>query len=280
MASKKRKAHDKALELTSALEKAQKRREAAAEYRRADLKARRRHWDAPKSEVRPIGRPRRCTRSPSGPPTSPTPDPEIPDLSINNPAHHNFVRDKEPGDSDNVDAPGAPVVSAGDVSALNILADMAAEAMAVHSAVTVAPSSDMIFSVPSLSRHSSVAAVDDEPIRLPKRIVPDIYFDPRDQPLPRNVAPPSLLQKRVRRQTGLFGPLTPVQRAQIFVGEINHERPAAAIPQLFMSSERLGAVREWRRGVQVDVDVDVDGDWDTEARWAFAEAALRCRVSS
>ncbi|KAJ6458906.1 hypothetical protein C8R47DRAFT_1081445, partial [Mycena vitilis] len=137
MASKKRKAHDKALELT-AEEKAQKRREAAAEYRRADVRARRRHWDAPKSEVRPIGRPRRYTRSPSGPPTSPTPDPEIRDLSINNPAHHNFVRDEESGDGDNIDAPGAPVVSAGEVSALNILAEMAAEARpVVHSAVNV-----------------------------------------------------------------------------------------------------------------------------------------------
>ncbi|KAJ6486559.1 hypothetical protein C8R47DRAFT_1072486 [Mycena vitilis] len=279
--------------------------------RSADTKARRRQWDAPRSGLRPIGRPPRYTRSPSGPPASPTTDPEI-GRDLSSDAHHDSVRDGGvPHDSDDkVDAPATPAFSTKEVFALNVLAGMAAEARAGVDSATAPPLSDVILNdrdsdgidpvlvmavgsgspVPSLSRHSSVVAVDDEPIRLPKRLVEDVYFDPREQPLPRNVAPPSLLQKRVRRQTGLFGPLTPVQRAQIFVADLAKsvvsdwssdadERLAPTIPQLFMGSERLETVWEWRRSIQVDVDVGVEGDWDAEARWGFAEAALRRRVS-
>jgi hypothetical protein len=85
------------------------------------------------------------------------------------------------------------------------------------------------------------------------------------------------MQKRVQRELGLLGPLTPVQVAQFQMLEITlelsdgteeeHEVPAAVGP--FLSSARWESIRSWRSQTEENTE-----EWDVEAQRLFAESTL------
>ncbi|KAJ7774396.1 hypothetical protein B0H14DRAFT_2632041 [Mycena olivaceomarginata] len=109
-----------------------------------------------------------------------------------------------------------------------------------------------LYSGPTPSPTSSVAAVDDEPIRQPT-LDQDMWLE-AGRILPPYVSRPTKAQKRVQRELGLLGPLTPVQVAQYQMldttlepsdgTEEEHEVPAAVGP--FLSSARWESIRSWR----------------------------------
>ncbi|KAJ7839390.1 hypothetical protein B0H14DRAFT_3869781 [Mycena olivaceomarginata] len=119
---------------------------------------------------------------------------------------------------------------------------------------------------------SSVAAVDDKPIRRPK-LDEETWLE-EGWVLPEYVSPATKTQKRVQRELGLLGPLTPVQVAQFRMLQITHELsdgtdevPTPVGP--FLSSARWESIRSWRSQTE-----EYEGDWDVEARRSFAETTL------
>jgi hypothetical protein len=114
--------------------------------------------------------------------------------------------------------------------------------------------------------------VDDEPIRRPK-LDEETWLE-EGWVLPEYVSPATKTQKRVQRQLGLLGPLTPVQVAQFRMLQITHELsdgtdevPTPVGP--FLSSARWESIRSWRSQTE-----EYEGDWDVEARRSFAETTL------
>jgi hypothetical protein len=114
--------------------------------------------------------------------------------------------------------------------------------------------------------------VDDEPIRRPQ-LDEETWLD-EGWVLPEYVSLATKTQKRVQRQLGLLGPLTPVQVAQFRMLQITHELsdgtdkvPTPVGP--FLSSARWESIRRWRSQTE-----EYEGDWDVEARHSFTETTL------
>jgi hypothetical protein len=128
----------------------------------------------------------------------------------------------------------------------------------------------------SPTRGSSVAAVQEHPILEPAPC--DIWVTKRHKPLPRYVTPETPLQKRMRRELGAIGPLTPVQVAQIKTVKLArpsrrfHEEAEPfdlnrGIRTPFLSSARREHIREWMMNLQecrIDWDGPVEGEFELE----------------
>ncbi|KAJ6548365.1 hypothetical protein B0H19DRAFT_1265202 [Mycena capillaripes] len=166
------------------------------------------------------------------------------------------------------------------VEALAIKYGVEAHSDAVDSVAALSLELSSGSSVASPSRHSSVAAVNEDPIKAPRGH--DNWY--ADKPLARNVAPATRLQKRLRREVGLIGPLTPVQQAQVRVSELtlsvsesardSDDEAIAPLHGWVMSSERRERVWNWRMGC-----TESGMGWeDYAARRAFAEAVLQQRL--
>ncbi|KAJ6516538.1 hypothetical protein C8R47DRAFT_1063240 [Mycena vitilis] len=125
----------------------------------------------------------------------------------------------------------------------------------------------------SPSHHSSVSAVNEEAVSIP-RGSKSRYL----KRLPPYVSPATPLQKKVQRELGVIGPLTDIQQAQIATAELcemywgEDPDPPVVIAAPFLSSQRWEHICRWRWHPEYDTD------WDLAARRGFAEATLRRRA--
>ncbi|KAJ7792840.1 hypothetical protein B0H14DRAFT_3498761 [Mycena olivaceomarginata] len=274
---------------TSRTEQAEKRRQHAAEYRqrperrekqrllmaerRAAVKAARRRWDPPKVPK---------TKKPKAPPPLPT----APSTSSN---HETQL----PNCGDEAETIAS--ITPAERFALGVLAELerGEEPVAPGLLDTTAcididtdgtTDDDMQMRHPSPSQASSVAAVLKEPVQPPNE-QPD-WITRRHRPLPAYVTPETPLQKKMRRELGTVGPLTPIQVVQIKAFKLRRpskyhedeeeENAVAPAPDLgplsYLSTARRQSIREWRRQLKT-----FDMVWDAPVRREFAEEALRRR---
>ncbi|KAJ6621982.1 hypothetical protein B0H10DRAFT_2015516 [Mycena sp. CBHHK59/15] len=130
----------------------------------------------------------------------------------------------------------------------------------------------------SPSRESSVVGVNEEAINKPKEQPESPWWMPGDSGMPAYASPATPAQKKIRRELGVIGPLTPVQQAQVMASMLANPPStqgsdgeiADTIRVPWLSTARWERVWKWRR------EIEHDTDWDTAARRAFAEATL-CR---
>ncbi|KAJ7860148.1 hypothetical protein B0H13DRAFT_2355754 [Mycena leptocephala] len=130
----------------------------------------------------------------------------------------------------------------------------------------------------SPSRASSVVGVNEEAINKPKEQPESPWWMPGDYGLPAYASPATPAQKKIRRELGVIGPLTPVQQAQVMASMLeDHQLSvgglseiADTVPAPWLSTARWERIWKWRR------EIEHDTDWDMAARRAFAEATL-CR---
>ncbi|KAJ7480531.1 hypothetical protein B0H11DRAFT_2280540 [Mycena galericulata] len=297
-------------ERSDADEKREKRRQKSAEYRRcllvaerrAAIKARRRQWDPPKKAKAAA-----CEELLRGP------SPLASAVNCSGVARSNIICDS--------DAEDVSYLTSAEQFALSVLVEMSearvAEAGVAEQIVALtgkyglvlkppppaAPSaqvsrspyvnSDGVDSVLELamqlssissrppSHHSSAAAVQEEPVRDPWNPHPGPRYE---RTLPAYASPATPLQKKIHRELGLLGPLTPVQLAQIDVGALADsvsenqaemwldENPETDVWRSCLTTEGIQRIWKWR-GHEV-----YDSEWDLEARRGFAEATLRQRA--
>ncbi|KAJ6543174.1 hypothetical protein B0H19DRAFT_1077185 [Mycena capillaripes] len=300
----------------TAEEKAERRRQTTAAYhqrpdvrekqrvrmaeKRAAVKARRRQWDPPKKNK--MGSAKSASLTPTSPPLT---------TSAKNPHPHSIESESDPTGLVNSNADvdhDADIVwlTSAERFALDVLMEMGEarseriEALATKYGPKPPPSSAAPFdgdggdsllelalelssqsSVASHSRHSSVAAVHEDPINA-RRGQQSCYST---EPLARNVAPATHLQKKLQREVGLIGPLTAVQQAQVLVSDLARSLTASVsdddgaeiatrVHGSSMSSERWERVWNWRRKC-----TESGTGWeDPAARRAFAEAVLQERL--
>jgi hypothetical protein len=120
--------------------------------------------------------------------------------------------------------------------------------------------------------------VNEEAINKPKEQPESPWWMPGDYGLPAYASPATPAQKKIRRELGVIGPLTPVQQAQVMASML--ENPLStqgsdgeigdSVCAPWLSTARWERVWQWRRAIEDDAD------WDAAARRAFAEATL-CR---
>ncbi|KAF7334790.1 hypothetical protein MSAN_02365600 [Mycena sanguinolenta] len=263
---------------TASPERAARKREIAARYRSrpevrekqrlrmAEKTARRRQWDPPPKATRALGQ---SAASSSTPPpversaASPDPSPSTPSIPA------------ECGDRTDVSS-----LTPAEQIALTVLAGMAQ----VRTEETVTPS--MIRSSPeppdhvhlraeSPSRDSSVAAVRNEPMNHPTSDA-EYWIEHRNKPLPPYITPETAFQKKMRRELGTVGPLTPVQMAQIQAYRLG-PRSANLAKHMkdlkvklksapFLSLARWEGIRSW-----LDNHLEYDTEWDEDVRRDLAD---------
>ncbi|KAJ7843312.1 hypothetical protein B0H14DRAFT_2585770 [Mycena olivaceomarginata] len=132
----------------------------------------------------------------------------------------------------------------------------------------------------SPSETSSVEAVHEEPVRRP-HANQCVHYQPKI--LPGYVTPASVVQKKIRRELGITGPLTGIQIAQLKAYELRrpssrkrHHQADEVTDSLphetrpFLSTARRQGICMWRQQL-----TDFEKDWDMHVRRDFAEQALR-----
>jgi hypothetical protein len=131
----------------------------------------------------------------------------------------------------------------------------------------------------SPSETSSVEAVHEEPVRRP-HANQCVHYQPKI--LPGYVTPASAVQKKIRRELGITGPLTGIRVAQLKAYELRrpssrkrHHQADEATDSLphatrpFLSTARQQGICMWRQQL-----TDFEKDWDMHVRQDFAEQAL------
>ncbi|KAK7028436.1 hypothetical protein R3P38DRAFT_2936560 [Favolaschia claudopus] len=212
--------------------------------RRAEIKARRRQWDKPQQ------------------PRDATPLPE--DSSTD-------------AEADNLDSDhDSPALTPAEMIALEALTDLAVTVQLRKIPAKTIDNSTLREETPSIS--SSTAAVEDLRISRPK-YPQDVHpwIMNRQRPLPGYVATETALQKKMRRELGIVGPLTPTQVAQIKAyrlrnrsrGHVDVEAVLDATTAPALSVRRWESIRTWL------TDLGDFEDWDFEERAIFVAETER-----
>ncbi|KAK7028744.1 hypothetical protein R3P38DRAFT_3519158 [Favolaschia claudopus] len=216
--------------------------------RRAETKARRRQWDTPQQ-------PRNTT-----------------------PLSEHLSTDAEADilDSDDDDSPD---LTPAEMIALEALTDLAGTVESRETPAETINISTLREETPSIS--SSTAPEPDLRISRPK-YPPDVspWLMKRQRPLPRYVAAETALQKKIRRNLGILGPLTPMQVAQIQAyrlryrprGHVDVEAVLDATTAPVLSVRRWELIRTWL------TDLGDFEDWDFEERAIFVAETERLQL--
>ncbi|KAK7022546.1 hypothetical protein R3P38DRAFT_3271264 [Favolaschia claudopus] len=223
--------------------------------RRANIKERRRQWDPPE-------------------PSTPTPEPVEVETASQTSESDAASQTPDPGNSAAVLG-----LTLAELTALDALTELAGRCGTRDQTADWTDTSHFCEDTASLA--SSLLAVQETPIDPPE--FPQGIFIQRTRrgPLPRYITQETVFQKKMRRELGKVGPLTPIQVAQITAHKLRYRRRALDRVEEFdreiADATTLGvlSIRRWHRIRSWQEELGDFEEWDIAERDAFEVERLK-----